>query len=76
MKEEDTQDNCEEPTDCPHSSVRAHAQPLLEEDSWTCHYGGGEEHVIDGRDDGRVVNVQGFIEIADLDADADHQADE
>lgn len=50
MEEEDPKNDGEEPTDCSNCSVSGHSQPLLEENGWAGHDGGGEEDVVDGND--------------------------
>lgn len=76
MEEEDPQNDGEEPANCSHCSVSGHTQPLLEENGRAGHDGGGEEDVVDGRDQGGVEDVEGFVQVIDLNADADYQADD
>lgn len=76
MEEEDPQNDGEETTDGSHHPVSGHTQPFFEEDGRAGHDGGGEEDVVDGRDYGGVIDVEGFVQVIDLDADTDNQADD
>lgn len=76
MEEENPQNYGEEPTDSSHRSISGHAQPFLEEDSWAGHDGCGEEDVVDGCDNGGIIDVEGFVQVIDLNADTDYQADD
>lgn len=76
MEEEDAQNDGEKAANCSNHSIHGHIQPLLEENGWAGHDRGGEEHIVDGGDDGRVKNVQCFVQVADLNSDTDHQADD
>lgn len=71
MKEKDAKDDGEEAADGAQGAIGSHAQPLLEQDGRTGHDGRGEEHVVDRCDNRRVEDVQGFVQVADLDADAE-----
>jgi len=48
--------------------------PLLEEDGRACHDCCGEQHVVNGCDHRCIEDVQGFVQVVDLDADADNKA--
>lgn len=76
MEKEDSQNDGEEPANSSHYSVSGHTQPFLEEDGWAGHDRGGEEDVVDGSDHGSVKNVEGFVQVADLNANTDYQADD
>lgn len=76
MEEEDPQNDDEEPAYCSHYSINVHTQPFLEENGWARHDRGGEEDVVDGSDYGGVEDVKGFVQVTDLNTDADYQADD
>lgn len=76
MEEEDPQNDSEEPANCSHYSISGHTQPFLEEDGGAGHDWGGEEDVVDGSDQGGVKDVEGFVQVADLNGDANYQADD
>lgn len=74
MEQEDADDDGEEAAERADHVVRAHVAPLLEEDGGAREHGRGEEHVVDGRDQRGVEDVQSFVQVVDLRADAGHQA--
>lgn len=76
VEEEDAQNDGEKAADCSNHSIHAHIQPFLEENGGAGHDRSGEEHVVDGGDYRRVEDVQGFVQVADLNGDTDHQADD
>lgn len=76
MEEEDAQNDGEEAANCSNHSVHGHIQPFLEENGWAGHDRSGEEHIVDGGDKRRVEDVEGFVQVADLNSDTDHQADD
>lgn len=76
MEEEDPQNDGEEPANCSHDFVSGHPQPLLKKDRWAGHNRGGEEDVVYGRDYGGVIDVKSFVQVTDLNADTDYQADD
>lgn len=76
MEEENSHDYGEEPANCSNYSISGHTQPFLEEDSWAGHHGCGEEDVVNRCNNGRVKNVESFVQVTDLNADTDHQTDE
>lgn len=76
MEEEDPQNDGKESTNRSHYSVNGHIQPFLEEDGWAGHDRGGEEDVVDGSDYRGVKDVEGFVQVVDLNADTDYQADD
>lgn len=76
VEKEDAQNNGEEATDGSHHSISGHTQPFLEENSRAGHDRRGEEDVVDGRNDRGIKDVKGFVQVADLNADTDYQADD
>lgn len=73
VQQEDADDDGEEAAERADHVVRAHVAPLLEEDGGAAEHRRGEEHVVDGSDQGGVEDVQGFVQVVDLCADAGHQ---
>lgn len=76
MEKEDAQDDGKEATDGPDNVHEDQMLPLFEQNRRAGHNGCGEEDVINGGDHRRVEDVQGFVEVVDLDADTDHQSNE
>lgn len=76
VKQEDAHDDCEEAAEGPNNVVRAHVLPLLEENGGAGEHRRGEEHVVDGRHQGGVEDVQSFVQVVDLGAHAAHQTKE
>lgn len=76
MEEEDPQNDSKESTNCSHYSINIHTQPFFEEDGWADHDRGCEENIVDGSDNWGVKDVKGFVQVADLNANTDDQADD
>lgn len=74
MEKKDPNDDGKKATNRPSSPIGGHAKPLFKQNGWTGHDGRGEEDVINRCDYRGVKDVEGFIKVADLDADADHEA--
>lgn len=73
VEQEDADDDGGEAAERADDVVRAHVAPLLEEDGGAREHRRGEEHVVDGSDQGGVEDVQRFVQVVDLCADAGHQ---
>lgn len=73
VEQEDADDDGEEAAERADHVVWAHVAPLLEEDGGAREHWRGEEHVVDGSDQGGVEDVQSFVQVVDLCADAGHQ---
>lgn len=76
MEEEYSQNDGEESTDRSNDSVCSHTQPLFEEDGRASHDGCREEDVVDWGDDGGVEDVEGSVQVINLNANTDDQADD
>lgn len=50
--------------------------PLLEEDSRTSHDSCGKQDIVDRCDHRCIEDVQGLVQVVNLDTDADHQANQ
>lgn len=74
VQQEDAHDDGDEAAEGADDVVRAHVLPLLEEDGRTAQHRRGEEHVVDGRHQRGVEDVQRLVQVVDLRADAGHQA--
>lgn len=73
VQQEDAHDDGEEAAQRADDIASAHVLPLLEEDGRAGEHRRGEEHVVDGRHQRRVENVQRLVQVVDLRADAGHQ---
>lgn len=76
MEEEDPKNNCKEPANCSYYAINRHIKPFFEKDGWAGHDRGGEENIIDGSNYRRVKDVERFVQVVNLNTDADHQADD
>lgn len=73
VEQEDANDDGEEAAERADHVVWTHVAPLLEEDGGAHEHGRGEEHIVDGSDQRGVEDVQSFVQVVDLCADAGHQ---
>lgn len=76
VEEEDPQNDCKEPTDCSYYAINRHIQPFFEKDGWAGHDRGCKEDIIDGSNNGCVKDVERFVQVVNLNTDADYQADD
>lgn len=74
VQQEDSHDDGEEAAQRSNDVIHRHVLPLFEEDGGAGEDGGGEEDVVDGRDQGGVEDVQRFVQVVDLRADTSQQA--
>ena len=76
MEEEDPQNDGKESANGSHHTINGHVQPFFKEDGRAGHDGGGEEHVVNGSNHRGVKDVEGLVQVVDLNADTDYQADD
>lgn len=73
MQQEDAHNDCDKATECTNDIVRAHVLPLLEKYGRAREHWCSEEHIVDGRHQWRVKDVQRLVQVVDLCADTGHQ---
>lgn len=76
VEEEDPQNDCKEPTDCSYYAINRHIQPFFEKNGGAGHDRSGKEDIIDGSNNGCVKDVERFVQVVNLNTDADYQADD
>lgn len=76
MEEEDPQNDGKETANCSYYAINRHVLPLFKKNGWAGHDRGGEEDIINGGDDRCVKDVERFVQVVDLNTDADYQADD
>lgn len=74
MQKENAHDNCNEATQGANDVVDAHVLPFFEQYGRAGEHRGGEEHVVNGRHQRRVKDVQRFVQVVDLRANTSYQA--